>query len=164
MFSIRMDKKQVIAVFINHLEKELEVLKEAARATAEAATNEESRPENEYDTRALEASYLAGAQSKRVVEVMEVLTLFKTLSFKEFKPGDAVQSTALVDVKLDGKKNRLLMMPKGGGVNMRLEDQTVQIVTPNSSLGETILGLKVGEVAEYEVGPNVRECEIVAIQ
>lgn len=159
-----MDKKQLILTFIDHLEKELVVLKEAARATAEAATNEESRPENEYDTRALEASYLAGAQSKRVVEVMEVLTLFKTLPFKEFTSADAVQSTALVDVEIDGKKNRLLMMPKGGGVNLRLGDHTVQIVTPNSSLGETILGMKVGDVAEFEVGPNVRECEILAIQ
>jgi hypothetical protein len=116
-----MTKRELIAVFIEHLEKELAVLKEAARTTAEAATNEESRPENEYDTRALEASYLAGAQSKRVVEVMEVLTLFKTLSFKEFHAGDSVQSTALVDVKLDGKKNRLLMMPKGGGVNLKTD-------------------------------------------
>lgn len=159
-----MTKKEIIGVFIAHLEKELQILKEAARATADAATNEESRPENEYDTRALEASYLAGAQSKRVVEVMEVLNLFRTISFKEFKKGDAVEATALVDVSLDGKKNRLLMMPKGGGVNLNANGQSIQIVTPNSTLGETILGLKVGETAEFEVGPKIRECEILAIQ
>lgn len=159
-----MTKKELIAVFIVHLEKELSILKDAARATAEAATNEESRPENEYDTRALEASYLAGAQSKRVVEVLEVLTLFRTISFKEFKKGDAIEATALIDISLDGKKNRLLMMPIGGGVNLSADGQNVQIVTPHSTLGETILGLKVGETAEFEVGPKIRECEILAIQ
>lgn len=164
MYLARMNKKELISVFIEHLEKELTILKEAARATAEAATNEESRPENEYDTRALEASYLAGAQSKRVVEVMEVLSLFKSISFKEFKPTDSVQATALVDVLLDGRKSRLLMMPKGGGVNLKVGSESVQIVTPTSTLGETILGMNVGDTAEYEVGPKVHECEIVSIQ
>lgn len=159
-----MNKKELISVFIAHLESELAVLKEAARATADAATNEESRPENEYDTRALEASYLAGAQSKRVVEVMEVLSIFRSISFKEFKPTDSIQATALIDVLLDGKKNRLLMMPKGGGVSLKDGNESVQIVTPTSTLGETILGMNVGDTAEYEVGKKIHECEIVAIQ
>ena len=159
-----MNKKELIASFVDQLEKELVVLKDAARATADAATNEESKPENQYDTRALEASYLAGAQSKRVVEVMEVLGLFKTMLFRDFKETDAVQATALVDLKLDGKKMRLLMMPKGGGVNLRLRDETIQIVTPTSNLGEAILGLRVGESADFEVGGQTRECEIFAIR
>lgn len=159
-----MNKKELVESFISALEQELIVLKEAARQTAEAATHEESKPENEYDTRALEASYLAGAQSKRVVEIMEVLTLFKTLPFRAFAPTEKVQSTALVEVSLDGKPTRLLMMPKGGGVNLRLPDGPIQIVTPHSALGETLLGMKVGDVAEFEVGPHVRECEVLAIR
>ena len=35
----------------------------------EAATNEESKAENKYDTRGLEASYMAQAQSLRVSEL-----------------------------------------------------------------------------------------------
>src|SRR5262245_26052516 len=138
-----MNKRDLIKTFVARLEEELVLLKESARATHDAATNEESRPENQYDTRALEASYLAGAQAKRVDEVTEVLTLFKTLAFKDFTASDAVQTTALVDVNLDGKRNRLLMMPKGGGVNLKADGEVVQIVTPASILGETILGMKV---------------------
>ncbi len=158
-----MKKKDIIAAFILRLEEDLEQSKEAARATYEAATHEESKPENEYDTRGLEASYLAGAQAKRASEIDEVLVLFKTLSFKEFGPKDTIQATALVNIDLDGKKSTVLVMPKGGGVHLELDAQTIQIVTPSSSLGEALIGLKVGETAEFEVGKKVRECEVLAI-
>jgi transcription elongation GreA/GreB family factor len=157
------NKKELIAIFTARLEEDAQILKEAARATAEAATNEESKPENQYDTRALEASYLAGAQAHRVREISEVIGLFRTLTFKDFTDSDKVQSTALVSILLDGKKNRLLVMPKGGGVSLQYEKETVQIVTPASSLGETILGMSVGDSAEFEVGSKVRTVEVLSI-
>jgi hypothetical protein len=159
-----MTKKELISAFIVQLENDLMVMKNAARAAHEAATNEESKPENEYDTRALEASYLAGAQAQRAAEIDEVLALFRNLSFKDFSPHESIQATALVDVDVDGHKNRLLLMPKGGGVKLPVDGTMVQIVTPQSSLGEALLGLKVGDVAEYEVGKNSRECEILSIR
>jgi hypothetical protein len=169
-----MNKQKLIAEFTLRLEEDARILKEAARATSEAATHEESKPENQYDTRALEASYLAGAQAHRVREISEVLGLFQTLDFKEFTNADPVQSTALVTVSLDGKKNRLLIMPKGGGVSLQFDSENIQIVTPASTLGEAILGARVGEVVEFEVhksaeskvqsaAPKVRVCEILAV-
>jgi hypothetical protein len=158
-----MTKKQLVFAFIEQLEHDLMAMKAAARATHEAATHEESKPENEYDTRGLEASYLAGAQAQRAAEIDEVLALFRNMSFKDFAPQDPISATALVDVELDGHKNRLLMMPKGGGVKLPIDGVMIQIVTPASSLGEALLGLKAGDVAEFEVGPKVRECEVLAV-
>ena len=157
-------KKDLIQKFATYLQEELAALIAAAKATYEAATHEESKPENEYDTRGLEASYLAGAQAKRVGEIREVLHQFQTLDFKDFAPTDPVLSTALVDVAINGKKSTLLFMPKGGGVNLRFDGQAVQIVTPHSLLGEAILGSKVGDEVEYEVGDRVQVCEVLAIR
>lgn len=162
--SLAMDKQSLILSFTQQLEEDLLAMTEAAKNTLDAATNEESKAENQYDTRGLEASYLAGAQAKRVQEITEVLVLFKTLKFRDFSSRDSVQSTALVSVLLDGKKNYLLVMPKGGGVQLRYNDQVVQIVTPASNLGESILDLKVGEDVEFEVGTKVRSCKILSIQ
>ncbi len=159
-----MTKAELVKTFANFLQEELQSLIEAAKATYEAATHEESKPENEYDTRGLEASYLAGAQAKRVGEIREVLHQFQTLEFKDFASTDPVLSTALVDVSINGKNSRLLFMPKGGGVNLRFEGQTIQIVTPHSLLGEAILGSKVGDEVEYEVGSKVQVCEILSIK
>lgn len=76
---------------------------------------------------------------------------------------DPVQSTALVDVLLDNKSSTLLIMPKGGCVQLKHGNKSVQIVTPSSHLGEAILGLKAGDVAEFEVGDKARVCEITGV-
>lgn len=159
-----MTKQELIKKFSESLQEELTALIAAAKATYEAATHEESKPENEYDTRGLEASYLAGAQAKRVGEIREVLHQFQSLEFKEFTSKDAVLSTALVDVEINGKKSILLFMPKGGGVNFRIDGHNIQIVTPHSLLGEAILGSKVGDEVEYEVGPKVQVCKVLRIR
>lgn len=159
-----MDKKKLITAFIEQLESDLMTMKAAAKAAHEAATHEESKPENEYDTRGLEASYLAGAQAKRAGEIDEALSLFRTTSFKEFKKGEPIQATALVKVQLDDEHiNHLLLMPKGGGVRLNFEGSDIQIVTPQSSLGEALLGLRSGDSAEFEVGRKVREFEILEV-
>lgn len=159
-----MMKQELIKKFSESLQEELIALIAAAKATYEAATHEESKPENEYDTRGLEASYLAGAQAKRVGEIREVLHQFQTLEFKQFTNKDSVLSTALVDVEINGKKSILLFMPKGGGVNLCYEDKNIQIVTPHSLLGEAILGSKVGDEVEYEVNNKLFICKILSIQ
>lgn len=163
MENLNIKKSDLIAAFIKNLEQELAMSKDSARATYEAATHEESKPENEYDTRGLEASYLAGAQAKRANEIEEVLNLFHSLSFKSFLPNDKIGVTALVEVAGEGKKSQLLLMPKGGGMSLNYNSHHVQIVTPQSSLGEAIIGMQVGDEIEYEVGPKVRECQILGI-
>jgi hypothetical protein len=50
-----MNKAMLVEAICKQLEVDLEAMKVAAKATHDAATNEESTPENEYDTRALEA-------------------------------------------------------------------------------------------------------------
>ena len=158
-----MDKTKLIAHIREQLQKDLIPLKESARIAADAATNEESKPENEYDTRALEASYLAGAQSKRIIETEELLVIFKHLEPKVFGSNDVISSTALVEVELNGKKSFFFILPKGGGVNIVFEGQRIQIITPNSPLGEALLGLKVGSVAIVEKGDQVLEYEIISV-
>jgi transcription elongation GreA/GreB family factor len=157
-------KNAIIAAFVARLEEDLVAMKAAALANHEAATNEESKPENEYDTRGLEASYIAGAQAKRAAEIDEVLSLFKNLPFQNFKDDDPIRATALVEVKMGNQKKRLLVFPKGGGVQIQFKGQTVQIVTPASSMGQALLGLSAGDTAEFESGGRTGECEILSVQ
>jgi hypothetical protein len=158
------NKQHLIEKIVAHLEKELVALKEAALATYEAATNEESKPENEYDTRGLEASYLAGAQAKRVGEVEELIFIYKDLKVRSFSPDEAIASTALAEVSLNGKRSWVFIMSKGGGTMLQVDGLAVQIVTPSSPLGEALLGLRVGDIAMVEAGDKVREYEILSLQ
>lgn len=164
-----MNKEKLVEHIISILENDLRAAIEAAHATYEAATHEENKPENEYDTRGLEASYLAGAQAKRVGEIEETLYLFKHTMLTKFSSKDAIGATALVKVQLlnNSKQPQIslaLIMPKGGGLHFNFDNFPVQVITPNSPLGEALVGMKKGEIATIEVGPQTREYEILDLQ
>ncbi len=159
-----MNKQTLVKAVCEKLEVDLKLLQEAARATYDAATNEESKPENEYDTRALEASYLAGAQAKRVGELEELLFVFKNIEIKSFKNSDSILSTALVEIESDEKRSFVFLMSKGGGIQLSIGTMPVQIITPHSPLGEALLGLKVGDVAVVEGAKKILEYEVISVQ
>lgn len=158
-----MDKKKLVEVIRTQLENDVTALKEAVKATIDAATNEESKAENEYDTRGLEASYLARGQAKRIADMEEVLLLLKHLVIKNFGPHDPISSSALIEVEHNGKTSFFLILAKGGGVNVTFEGKNIQVVTPNSPLGEALLDQKVGGVAVVETGAQVREYDILNV-
>ncbi len=158
-----MKKQELLQLIRDQLEKDLASLKEAALATYDAATNEESKPENEYDTRGLEASYLAGAQAKRVGEIEELLFIFKNIQLREFQPHEAISATALVQVETNGKKSWVFIVSKGGGLLLKSGDHAIQTVTPTSPLGEALLGLNVGDIAIVEMGNKTREYKILSV-
>lgn len=158
------DKKRLLKAMIDQLEKDRTAAMNAAKATYEAATHEESKPENQYDTRGLEASYLAGAQEKRVFELEELLAICKHLNLKSFSENDPISSTALVEIELNGKKNFVFLMPKGGGQILSFEGHSVQVITPASPLGEALLGLRVGDSAIVEMDSGSKEYEILSVE
>lgn len=159
-----MNKNKLIEEIRKSLEKDLNLLKEAERTTREAATHEESKPENEYDTRGLEASYLAGAQSKRITETEDLLVTFKHIEPRVFKESDPVSATALIEIEYNNKKGLYFFLPKGGGINITFEGAKVQVITPNSPLGEALLGLKAGDTALVESRGQTLEYEILSIK
>jgi transcription elongation GreA/GreB family factor len=158
-----MNKTDLIAHFSKELQKDLQGLKEVARVTAEAATHEESKPENQYDTRALEASYLAGAQSKRIAETEEFLSCLKHLPLKSFSNTDVIEAGALVTLSLNDKEQFFFLAPLGGGFSTLFEGRRIQIITPSSPLGEALVGLRQGEWAVVERNSDVLEYEIRAV-
>lgn len=158
-----MDKKKLVEALRTRINQDIAVLKEAALATYEAATHEESKPENEYDTRGLEASYLAGAQAKRISEMEELLVICKHLDIKDFGPQDKINSTALVEVEHNGKHNFFFILVKGGGLSVAFEGKTIQVITPNSPLGEALQDLRKGDIATVENGNQFREYEVMNV-
>lgn len=158
-----MNKKGLIEHIRVELEKDLAIMMESQKTTVEGMTGEESKPENEYDTRGLEASYLARGQAKRINDIRELLLLLKHIEVKNFGPDQGISATALVEVEWNGKVSLLLMMPQGGGFNVTFEGKKIQIVTPSSPLGEALVGQKEGGVALVEQGPQVREYEILSV-
>lgn len=158
-----MDKRKLIDQIVAIIEADLAALRAAALQTYAAATGDESKPENKYDTRALEASYLAGAQAKRVLDLEASLAVYKFLQPKSFSERSRIESTALVDLDLDGKQLTVFVVPARGSLTLQFEGKAIQVITPQSPLGEALLGLCVGDVAKIDKGEREIKYEIVSV-
>ncbi len=160
------DKRKVIDQAITRLSEELSALVQAAKAAHEAATHEESRAEDQHDTRGLEASYLAGAQAARAAELQKLISVLRQLPIREWGESEPASVGALVELELasSGKRSIHLIAPMGGGISVSLDGAVVQIITPQAPLGDALMGKKRGDLVEVEAAQGtIREYTVIRI-
>ncbi len=157
-------KTDLLRQLAAQIEAELATIREAADATHAAATHPDAKAENKYDTRGLEASYLAGAQKERVSELEATLEAIRATASRAFGPEDKIAATALVDLELgSGQLLTVFVLRYAAGYALKAAGRAVQTVTVGAPLGLALLGKTVGEAATVEAKDGTREYEIVAI-
>jgi transcription elongation GreA/GreB family factor len=157
-----MDKHKLVEHIKSALEEELATLTRAAKAARDEATHEENKPEDEFDTRSVEAAYLAGAQSKRAEELRKNLLVFRFLPVREYGPNDLICPGSLVELELKGTRAFYFIVPQGGGLVTELDGKPIQVVTPMSPIGEALMGRKVGETIEVEMRGGTRSYKVIS--
>lgn len=149
-------KKQLIVDYlINHLKSELIEIEKAARSSKELATAPDLKSEGKYDTRAIEASYLAGAQSKRVEEIKLDIGMLEDLDISENKT-NKIQLGSLVNLHWNNQDRLYFISSTSGGAMVKLEENTVLIISVFSPIGDAALGLSVGDSFEVETPKETR--------
>ncbi len=157
-------KKQLLELIISELKRQHETLFESAKEAKNAATNEESKAENKYDTRGLEASYLAGAQAKRTTELEATIKLMLDWSESVLSKKNQVSTGSLIKVELNGEQNlNYFLLPKVGGISLEIKNEKFTTISPESPLGEHLLGLKEGGFFEFTSKGDTKEYEVVEI-
>ncbi len=136
-------------------------IKSAADAH-DAATNDESKAENKYDTRGLEASYLAEGQSRRVAELEQSIATYEKLELALFTGLSPVRLTALVTLE-DAQQQckRLFIGPVSGGLKVSLEGEAYMVVTPKAPLGAALMGKHIGDEVMITSAGQVLHYDIV---
>lgn len=158
------NKHSIVESIIQALSHEVENLAQAAKTAHADATNAESKAENKYDTRGLEASYLAGAQAKRAAEAMQSVAFYKALELKTFTQDDAVALTAVVALEAeDGKQSWYFLGATGGGTEIEHQGIKILLITPSSPLGSTLMGREVGDSITTRVGDIKKNYDIIAL-
>lgn len=120
-------------------------LKLAAQEAHAAATDAGSKAESKYDTRNLEASYLASGQAKQVEELAEALRLFEAFDASFIAQVDTIVMGSLIETS-DGYW--FLLAPSAGGLEIFCEGREVTVLTPPSPLYQKLLGKKCGDFIE----------------
>ncbi len=157
-------KKNLMDILLFKLEENLNALVLSALEAKNAATSEESKPENKYDTRGLEASYLAGAQAERTSIMQKEIEQLKRLTMKHFNEHDWIDLTAIIEVTsdLESTKN-FILLPFAGGTRIDFDNQIYYVISPKSPIGMQLLKKKVGDVFSIKSKGSNTDYEIQKI-
>ncbi len=113
-----MNKSALQQQIIATLEADREVAKAVLAATHEAATHAESKAENKYDTRGLEAAYLADGQRRRLHEIETALAAYRNLLPGVSSDG-RVRVGALLCLDHDGAERWFFLGPDAAGLKLQ---------------------------------------------
>lgn len=153
------DKAAVQGALCAALETRLRAAQHAAADAYEAATQEEARAEDKYDTRALEQSYLSAGQHARIAALRNLLT---ALHFYEAPRAlGKVSPGAMVRVAVHEQLATYWVLPFEVGERVQVDGATVDVVGTAAPVGKALLGREVGDVAVLQVGGARRELEVV---
>ena len=147
-----MDKHPILAQIIEQLKEELAILTAAAKEARQYAADGETRSEDRYDTRATESSYLADGQGRMAAEVMQSVETYQTLELRDFGPGNQIALTALVEVEQGGFRDLYFLGPRAGGLTVQHQGRDVFVVTPQSPIGQKLLGRVEGNTVTIAAG------------
>lgn len=157
------DKARVLAALRHELAAQLELAQAAQHNAQAGATHEESKPENDKDTRAIEASYLARGQARRVVDLEQAVVKVNALVPRAFGDELPVALGAVVKLEHDAGSLWYLLAPAGGGLSLSVGSLVLTVVTPQSPVGKALLGRRVGDDVDIRTPQGVRECFIAAM-
>lgn len=163
MAAYEMNKKVLIQKIIAKLTSELAVYFRAAQASRAEATHEQSKAESKYDTRGLEASYLARGQSKQAAELETAIAEFEKLEVRKFGEAEAIAVGALVEVESGGEAAFYFIGPRAGGTEVVQDKKEILVITPQSPLGEQLLDKKKGDRPQLVIAGRKEAVKIVAV-
>ena len=157
-------KEEVLEKIITALSADLALLTQAARTAHAAATHAECLPDNKYDTTALEASYVAQGQANRAQDIRRALESYRTLTLRPFDAATPIRLTALVTIAAeDGSCRQLFLGPAAGGLKLTKMDEECLVITPESSLGRTLLGKYCDDEVQIGDGTARKSFTIIAV-
>jgi len=156
-------KKQIMDQLLTKVRQELANAEAASADTSSYARDGDVKSDGKYDTRGIEAGYLASAQQKRVEELKLELQMLEETPLREFTYDDEVGLGALVDIDLHGQTRRYFLCSTAGGTILNVDGTIVLVISIFSPLGDAVLGTRVGEVFELETPQGVRPYEVKSL-
>lgn len=139
-----MQKQEIVERIITIIEQELESASKAALESAEEATDEESRPENKYDTRALETSYVASAQAGYAKDLKDALQAYRNLDANDLPNSGPAAIGSIITTLGNAGREQFFIGPARGGLEIDSGTGSITVLTPKSPLGAQLIGKDLG--------------------
>jgi transcription elongation GreA/GreB family factor len=156
-------KRVIVERIIEQLTEQLTNLAGVSRAMHADASDEQSKPEDKYDTRGLETAYLASSQARMATEIEQALAIYQALELLKFAEKTPIDLTALVELEFNGTRTLHFLGPKGGGLEIQHKGQEILVITPESPIGQQLLGKKVGDSIKFQTRGPAQEFRVTAV-
>ena len=141
-----MTKSHFLDQILTQLKAEFALQTNAAQLAHDEAISEESRPESKYDTHGQEAAYLAEGQARLAIEAGESIKAYQNCEFPTYQQTDPISIGALVEIGSSDQTTRFILGPKAGGLELTdLQNNPVNLITPQSPLGQQLIGKRMGD-------------------
>lgn len=144
------------------MHKELSLTLIAANNAHKAATDDQSVAETQYDTLAIEQSYLAEGQSRRVDEIKYAIKRLQNIPTEALTTKLKINIGSVVQLEKDiDKQQWFFLAPVAGGYRCKLtvQDNTINmiVITPESPLGKAMMNKQLDD----EINIKITEKRIV---
>jgi len=138
-------KEKLVQEVSKRLGAEVVNLEKALAASSAAATDPDSKAESKYDTRSLEMSYLAQGQANQLEELKADHALLENFVIRCFKVSDRVGVGAIVELEKEGVWQSYLLLPAGGGLEVKGEEGPLMVLSAKSPLFNELLDSRMGD-------------------
>jgi transcription elongation GreA/GreB family factor len=155
-------KEALLKELISRASTELIALEAAAKSNRDFATDQEFKAESKYDTRALEASYLASAEAKRVEELKLEIQILEEVDVNASKKLGEISIGALVELEHNKQKRFYFLIPTAGGTILSVDNTPVVVVSVFSPIGDALIGLKTNDEFEVETPKAHRHYQVLS--
>jgi transcription elongation GreA/GreB family factor len=156
-------KSEIKRQLLEKVAQELQAAEAAEAITASYAKDGDVKPDGKYDTRGIEAGYLAGAQSKRVEELKLEQQMIEETPIKSFQSSDEVGIGALVEIEFKNQTRSYFVCSTAGGTMLNVNGKGVLVISVFSPIGDAVVGCKVGEEFELETPQELRSYRVVGL-
>jgi len=169
------NKQELLKQLLKHLQQDIDTTLRAVNEAHALASHEQSKPENQYDTLALEAAYLAHGQSERIAELQRQVMLLNHFEFSDYSEDSRITVGALVCIEdteegADSSNNSqqwLWLLPVAGGILLKLEGQgevlQIRTITLEAPLGEKLKSTSVGDEVVLNLGHKKKQFEVIEL-
>jgi len=160
-------RESVLTAVVAYLEERFGRLYRASQTAREEATDQDNRAESKYDTRSLEAGYLANGQAMQAEATADSLRDYRMFLSEVTEQGGAaaekeeeadagvIRSGSLVTLRLGATKETFFIGLDSGGFDVEVDGITVTVLSLASPLAEQLLGKKKGALTRQPPGQVV---------
>ncbi|WP_310649791.1 MULTISPECIES: hypothetical protein [unclassified Colwellia] len=135
----------------------------AANNAHKAATDDQSVAETQYDTLAIEQSYLAEGQSRRVDEIRYAIKRLQSIPLVALQKKPEINIGSVVQLEKDiDKQQWFFLAPAAGGYRCKLAVQSntinIVVITPQSPIGAAMMGKVLDDEISIQIaGKNIAD-------